>query len=708
MELSDLLRASKTPVILQSEVAECGLAALAMVAGHYGLKLELHQWRSRVGASAHGMSIHDIREAADAHGMQARVLRVEIGSLEDIQLPAILHWEMKHFVVLDKIVRGKLHIIDPGYGTRVMTYDEVSDHYTGLLLELMPGNDFQKVDARAAMRIRDLWGHLVGWKSALGKVLLMSLFIQLSALAVPYFMQIGLDHVVVSDDGNLLLSLGLAFAGLAALNALVSLIRARVIVEAAALLDFQMASNLFTHLLKLPLPYFQSRQMGDLISRFGSLRSIRERMTTSLIEAMVDGAFSVIVLVAMIAYSPALSLAVIVPLVLLVGLRVFLYGSYKRRSEEQIVNSAKEQTHLIESIRGIQTIKLYAIGSERRSVWRNYYGKAVNSGVRLGFLDGWMVSGESLLSGLSHVLVVFFGLTAVLDGSITVGVLVAFLAYAVSFRSRIITLVENLFTFKLISVDLQRVGDIVQTRAEPASDEQIAVTDGEITLHELGFQHTPTSPFLFRGVNLTIRPGESVAFAGPSGCGKSTMVKILAGLYEATEGDVLIDGVTIRPGNTHSLRRQVATVMQDDQLFNGSILENITLSDMKPDEDRAIECAKLASIWPEIEAMPMGMETILGEGGGMISGGQQQRILLARAFYRQAKIIILDEATSHLDVHNEMHVNQSIRDMNMTRIVVAHRMETIASCDRLVSFEPEGLVDRTDEFREQLRLVANQ
>ncbi|MCH8551675.1 MAG: peptidase domain-containing ABC transporter [Natronospirillum sp.] len=679
----------RLPMIHQSEAAECGIACVAMIAGYHGYEIDLSRLRQRFSVSQHGVNLKQLIDMAAGLHLAGRALQLELDELPQLQTPCVLHWDMNHFVVLKKCTAQKVVIHDPGAGERTLSMEEASKHFTGIALELAPTEQFKPEKARPRLRLRQFWQRIVGLKRSLAIILLLSLLLQLFAIAAPFYMQTVVDDVLLRHDTNLLLVLAIGFGLLMLIRVATEAVREISILHLSTRLNIQMAANLFRHLVRLPMDYFQKRHMGDVVSRFGSLQNIRELLTTGLVSALVDGVMALITLVVMLIYSVQLAL-VVVGFVVLYGLsRWLLYRPLRRRSEESIVSHARQDSNFMETVRAMQTIKLFQRENDRQNLWQNRYAEAMNADIRVEKLRiGYGVI-NGLLFGLENIIVVYLAARAVMGDVFSVGMLFAFISYKQRFVDSMDGLIDQLIEMRMIGLHLDRLADITFTQAEnvdaalPAlPGEQRTGIAGALSVRGLSYQYSDADPPVLAGIDLDIEPGEAVAIVGPSGCGKTTLLKCLMGLMSPSAGEITVDGQPIH--QVPDYRASIAAVMQDEQLLSGSIADNIACFDPQPDLNRVQEAAQLAAIHEDILKMPMQYNTLVGDMGTSLSGGQKQRVVLARALYRQPRILFMDEATSHLDAANEQQVNENIRHLNMTRIIVAHRQETIDSADRVV------------------------
>lgn len=686
----------RLPVIFQTEAAECGLACLAMVASYHGFHLDLTTLRHRFQVSLKGSTLAQLIQIGAALQLGSRPLRVDLEELRQLKVPCILHWDLNHFVVLKRVATNSIVVHDPAFGVRKLSYAEVSKHFTGVALELTPAVGFTPQRPTQRLKLRTLFGKVTGFKRSALQILLVALVLEVFALVYPFFLQWVIDHVLISADRDLLTTLGIGFLLLVVLQQGVSALRSWVVMYMSATLNVQWVANVFSHLLRLPVPFFEKRHLGDVVSRFGSIETIQRTLTTSFIEAIIDGVMALVTLAMMLLYSPLLT-AVSGAAVALYGLlRWAWYQPLRTATEEQIVHLAKQQGHFLETVRGVRSIKLFNRLDERRSGWTNLVVDQVNATLRTQRLTLAYRVLNGLLFGVERIAVIWMGALLVLDNTFSVGMLLAFVAYKDHFATRMSSLIDKGVEVKMLQLQGERLADIVLSAPEddagPAVGGRVQV-EPSVQIRDVCFRYADSEPYVLEGCSLDIASGESVAIVGPSGCGKTTLLKIMLGILDPTGGEILIGGVSVRQLGLHTVRKMVGTVMQDDQLFAGSIADNICFFDSGPDHAHLEACAQLAAIHEEIMAMPMGYNTLIGDMGAALSGGQKQRILLARALYIRPQLLFLDEATSHLDVGLEHTVNAAVQRLQLTRVVIAHRPETIKSAERVVVLNAGKIVE---------------
>ena len=675
----------RIPVILQSEAPECGIACLAMVASFHGHRTDLSAMRLRLSPSLKGITLKHVAQIAETMGMTARGVQVPLQSLGKLRLPAVLHWDMNHFVVLARVSGRKLTIHDPARGKRVLNLDEASRHFTGVAMEFTPTGAFERKDEREKVHSWQLLGVASGFKGTIAQILTLSFALEVFAIAMPFFLQLVVDRVVVGRDRDLLTVLGIGFGTLVVIQVAVTAVRAWVGVYLSTNINLRLLTNLFNHMLRLPLAWFEKRNLGDIVSKFRSVDAIQRTLSTTFVETAVDGVMVILTLVVMAFYSLRLTGIVLVAAVLYAAARWVFYYPQRFATDEQLAHEGRSSTHFIETLRGMMAIKLNLREAERRSAYQNLIVDQTNALVRVQNVGILQRASNALVFGLENVVVVWVGALLVLDGQFTVGMLYAFVGFKLVFLGRVINLVEKWNEFRMLDLHAERVADIALAQPEQMSAPLPGdMTSGPLAIEarDVGFAYGPEG-FVFRNVSVNVSPGETVAIVGPSGSGKTTLIKVLLGLLPVTEGEVRVNGRNLADWDAAQYRARVGAVMQDDQLFVGTIEDNISFFDTEHDHERVRESAKAAMIHDEIMAMPMQYNTIVGSLGMALSGGQKQRVLLARALYRRPKVLFLDEAFDQLDMALERRISGSLSlDRMMSLVIVSHRPETASTAGK--------------------------
>ncbi|EAN8915223.1 peptidase domain-containing ABC transporter [Salmonella enterica] len=678
----------RVPVIHQTESSECGIACLAMVFGHYGKSIDLFSLRQQFNISSRGATLYSIRTIAVQMGMTARALSLDLNELNVLRRPCILHWNFNHFVVLVSVKRNGFVLHDPARGRIIVSKAEASKCFTGIALELWPGSTFRRERVKKRLNLVTLINSIHGIKGALLKIFALSIVVEAIGLILPAGTQLVMDHALPAGDRGLLSMICSSLMFFILLRATVSTSRAWISLIMGTLVNIQWQSGLFSHLLRLPLSYFERRKLGDIQSRFGSLNTLRTTFTTSMVGAIMDGIMVCGLLIMMLLYGKSLTWVVLGFTVVYIAIRLFTYTYYRQLSEEQLIMEARVSSYFMETLYGIAAVKMQGMTDRRHTHWFNLQTDAINTGIRVTKMDLFFGGLNIFISACEQTIILWLGISLVMDNEMTIGMFVAFGAYRMQFSDRISTLVGFLLQLRMMSLHNERISDIAlneQESVKPDIPVSEKITPVSLEVKSLTFRYDQQSMPVFSELNLTVSPGESVAIIGPSGSGKTTLMKVLCGLFKADSGQVLIDGNDIQQMGVNNYRKITGCVMQDDRLFSGTIRENICGFSENIDDEWMAECAKASFIHDTIMSMPMGYDTLTGELGEGLSGGQKQRLFIARALYRKPRILFMDEATSALDSKSENYVNSAIKSLNITRIIIAHRESTIKSVDRVFS-----------------------
>jgi ATP-binding cassette subfamily B protein RaxB len=687
----------RLPIVLQSEATECGLACLAMITHYYGLPIGIVDLRREFAVSLKGANVAQLIDVAGQLRLSTRAVRLDLEELPALRLPAVLHWNFNHFVVLKRVGRGEVTILDPARGQRNVPHSELSKSFTGVALELWPRPDFMVGETRNRnqLSVRSVVGKTVGLVPLIVQTIAIALGIEALSLILPLMTKWVIDYVIVAEDTALLRTCVIGFGLVMLVQQALTAMRGWVMMYLTSTLNFQWQGNVLAHLLKLPVEYFQKRHLGDIVSRFGSVEQIQNTISTAFMSATLDGLMSVATLAMMLVYSAKMSFISVGAIGLYFVLRAATFGTLRGNTQMRIVFSAKQQTHFLETMRGVRAIKLFQREDLRRLGWLTLLARQTNASLKTQRAQLVFQTANGVLFGAERILVLWLGASMVIDHAFTVGALMAFVSYKEQFASRVVSLADRLFEFRMLRLHTERVSDIVMTQPEVTRRRGAGNVSPEeditITARDVAFRYGANEPLVLKGVSLSVPPGKSLAITGASGCGKSTLANLLIGLTRPISGKITIGDIDIRHLDKSMLRGLICAVTQDDTLFAGSIAENIVFFDERPDWDRMQKCARLAVIHDDISAMPMGYSTLVGDMGSVLSGGQKQRILLARALYGGAKILVLDEATSHLDLRCEARLLANLRDLGLTRIIVAHRPETYSSADAILSLETVSL-----------------
>lgn len=591
----------KLPVILQTEIAECGLACLAAILSYHGYHTDLRTLRQKYPLSLKGATLADIVRFANQMNLTSRALRLELDELSHLKLPCILHWELNHFVVLYQVNNESITIMNPAIGWQKITMVEVSKKFTGIALELFPNTQFEENQANKKINILGLLKGVSGLKRSLFQMLLLAASLEVFALISPFFMQWVIDHVIVTADKNLLLTLTLGFGLLMILQQLIGLLQTWVGMHLATTLNMQWKANVFKRLLDLPNEYFAKRHLGDVISRFGSIDNIQNTLTSTFFVLILNSIMAIFTFALMMFYSPTLSLVVIVTLLIYIVIRWISYYPLRNATEENIIHAAKQSTYLMETLRGVQSIKLFDKQQQRHCTWLNLFVNTVNASLTTQKLSALFGFANQFLFGIANITLIYLGATAILNGSFTVGILMAFLAYKGQFESRAGSLIDQFIQIKMLGLHAERLADITlnETESEIIKYNHVPKLENEpliLKVENVSFRYAENEPYLFQNINLEFKDNEAVVLTGQSGCGKSTLLNILTGSLKPETGTVTINGHNIHQISPSFIRELSGIVRQDDVLFAGSIRENISFFDENPNIELIENCAKTAQI----------------------------------------------------------------------------------------------------------------
>ena len=675
------------------------------MASAHGQHWRLMALRQKFPQSIKGANLKQLIDQSQVLGFNARPLRLELNELKALKTPCILHWDLNHFVVLQKVSRQQIEILDPALGLRRLSFQEASKHFTGVALELTPQPNFTQTSQQPSFSLSQLTGNVQGLSASVFQILALAFVLEFFAILMPIFNQTVVDDVLTSGDHDLLTTLMWGFGLVLVIQSALSYARSWWVMVLGQTLAAQWLGNVFSHLLKLPTHWFEQRHLGDISSRFGAVHDIQKTLTQTMLESILDGFMAIAALIMMLIYSPALT-GIVVLATLLYGLvRWASYASFKHAASDRLILSSQEQSYFIETVRAITPLKLFGREGERRARWHSLMIEVMNRDFQTAKLNMGYNVARSLIFGFENMCVFWLGARTILNAHntqqggamFTVGMLLAFISYKMQFTGRISALINQGIEFKMLNLHRDRLADIVLTVPEqdtpqgnlPAND--LSHLPASLELRNVSFRYSENDPWVFQNINLVVPSGQHIAITGASACGKTTLLKIMLGLLTPSTGQVFYGGVQIQQLGLANVRRKIGSVMQEDVLLTGSIADNIAFFDVQANVQKIEQCAALAEIHHDIVQMSMGYHTMLGELGTGLSGGQKQRILLARALYASPTVLALDEATSHLDMANEILVSRALQHLNLTRIVIAHRPETIASAQRQIHLTPAGI-----------------
>jgi ABC-type bacteriocin/lantibiotic exporter with double-glycine peptidase domain len=683
------------PFVQQLTSADCGAACLAMVLAMYGRRVPLEELRVAVGADQNGTDALSMLRGARTYALRGRGVRADVDDLDCLPMGAILHWQFNHFVVFERATRRHVVIVDPALGRRRISREAFGQGFTGVALIMEPGDGFVRQRDGKGTLARRFLRQILSHPSIWTRVLLLSMLVQTFALALPLMTSVLVDRIVPRHDYDLLLVLGAGLAVMVTFSFLTTLIRSNLLVQLRTLLDAEMTLGFVDHLLALPFAFFQQRSAGDLMLRMGSNATVREILTSGALSAVLDGALVVTYLVIIFVQSPVLGGVVVG----LAAVQLSIYLATRKRQRELMTESLAAQARTsgfeVEMLAGVETLK--AMGAEYRAVerWSNLFVDHLNVSLHRARLDALVGSILGAFGMAAPLVILGTGAALVLSGSLSLGAMLGLSAVAAGFLGPMSTLVNTTLKFQLLGSYLERIEDVMQTKAEQAdtTTQPAHRLGGAIGARGVSFSYGQGTAPAVCDVSVDIAPGQFVAIVGPSGAGKSTLAKLLVGMYEPAQGHIAYDGVELRALELRSVRQQIGVVNQQAALFGMSVRENIALGTPGATLEQVVRAAQLARVHDDIAALPMGYDTVLADGGGSLSGGQRQRLALARALVGSPAVLLLDEATSALDSVTEAAVQRSLSDLRCTRIVVAHRLSTVARADLILVMDRGRVIE---------------
>lgn len=690
----------RTPTILQVETGECGIACLAMVASYHQGHCPLDKARAHVGSNSLGMTLKDLSAAAGKLGLGARPIKCDLDDLLDLRLPAILHWQFDHYVVLTECSRFSCVIHDPAQGRTRLRYREVSRSFTGVAIEFRHQHalDAGPVIHRGKTRrgISDVLTLDASLVKGLTQLLCLAVLAQAAAVIAPLYVQLVIDDVLLRWDTRLLPVLAIGFAGVALISQAINWLRAQVALHLGYSLSESLSVSLFEHLIHLPLGYFERRHMGDVVSRFGSLSPVRDFLTTSVTVIIVESLMLVTMLTLIFWLSPVAGWIAVGSIAILLSVYRAMFERLKQRSHEQIVADADQNAGFMDAVRQMSVIKRYGHEPLAQSTWHNQFARSINAGVFLGKLQINLDAMRGLVTGLTMVAMVYCLARDVQQGYLTVGMLYVLLNYRNYLSAAVEQLVQEYINWTLLSVHLERIADIHASEREAAHPQRLNSPDF-IRVNEAAFAYDGLDNSIFSGINLEVFKGESLAIVGPSGCGKTTLVMAIMGLSPLIAGRIEAGPQLINPELRSKYQGLFSSVMQSDNLLPGTIESNIVMRDPQPNLVRLFEVSELVELHEDINQLPLAYDSMVGEMGTALSAGQRQRLLIARALYQDNPVLLLDEGTAHLDEAAERRLMERLlRLPDKIVIFITHNPEIARIADHVLEFSGNGCARQVD------------
>lgn len=685
----------RVPVLRQNAATDCGATALAIVLEYYGRSVSIAELQGAIGGAGHGgVTAQSLLRVARSYGLRGRGVRAELEDVVELPTSTILFWEFCHYVVLERVSNEAIEIVDPAIGRRSISVGAFRRSFTGVALLLEPDDNFH-THSVSSNKVIGLLSQLMERRDLFFRVAAVSLLGQVLLLIVPITMSILADRVVPRRDYSLLALSAVGYIAFQGFGIFASFVRAHLMIHLQTQIESRFTLRFLGHLVDLPYSFFAQRTCGDLMVRLGATSTIRSIVTSSLLSALLDSFMAFMYLPLMFWFSGVLTCIVLLLAGTRISLMVIARWYQRKQLAESIDNQARSQTFQVEMLSGMETLKSMGLERDAAERWSHVFVDGLNIEIRRGRLNAYFSLATGFASGLSILATLFYGTYLVLNGNWTFGMMLAFNAVAAGFLGPLGNIVSASLQMQMVEVYIDRLNDVL--KRPPEQDESkasdIGAVMGQICLESVSFHYNGEDALVIKDINMLIPPGSRVALVGKTGSGKSTLARLIAGLYEPTKGRVLIDDRDLQSLNRRSLRGQIGVVNQNADLFGGSIRRNIALTDVNMSFDRVVRAAKLACIHDEIVSMGMGYDTPLSDRGSSVSGGQRQRIAIARAIARNPRILVLDEATSHLDALTEVKVHQNLKSLSCTVVAVAHRLSSIRDADLIFLLDSGRIIE---------------
>ena len=691
------------PWLHQHDESDCGAACLTMISKYYGLKLSMGQVREMANVNVEGATMGAVCRAGENLGYRARPYKLSYSGLKQLKMPAIVHWQGYHWIVIFRRSDKYVWLADPAIGIRKLTHEEFKKSWTRYAIELEPTDKFHEIQPAKSPFMR-FSKYLLPYKFYFFEIFIGALVLNLLGLASPLFIQSIIDNVVVYKNVSLLNMMLMGMVMVTFFSTLTSSIQNLIMIYVTTRLDLKLLADFYKHVLSLPMSFFYSRKTGDIITRFGENSKVRAILSGSAITTVLNVIMVVVYLSMMFAYSSDLSMIVLAFMPLFIGLTFIFTPIVKRLSNDLFMSASEQSSLMIESIQGIETIKANSTEWNVRTKWEDSYVNNVNLSAKMQKIQ--MVGGivSQTIGTASSITLLWYGAHIVMAGDMSMGEFMGFNAIVGSVMGPIMGLVGLYDQFQTVTTSMERLNDVLELKPEeqPLGSQDkpkvfINKCKGDVSFRDVCFRYgSEDSPLIINNLNLEIKAGQIIALVGKSGCGKSTLIKMFAGFNIPTSGALMIDGVDIKNIDIMSLRRNIGWVLQDSFLFSGSVADNIALGDTEPDMDKVIKAADMAAAHEFIIEFPMGYKTMIGEKGMAVSGGQRQRICIARALYRDPQILLMDEATSSLDAQSEKRIQENLNKIlvGRTAVIIAHRLSTVRDADMICYLDQGHIVEK--------------
>lgn len=683
----------KTPTVLQMEMVECGAASLDMILAYYGKLIPLEQMRVECGVSRDGVKASNIIRAGERLGLISKAYRKEPEDLKYMRPPMIIHWNFNHFVVLEGFGRNKVYLNDPALGHVTVSYEEFDKSFTGIVMTFKPKNDF-KPEGRKTSFLKLISKKLRNSKSSVLFLLISGIFLTIPGIVIPAFSEVFIDDILMGGRTNWLSALLLAMGFAVAMQSFLMSLQKKYLLKLKTKMAVSGAGEFFLHLLKLPNVFFQQRSSSDLSSRMNDNERVASFLTDKLAENVINIITLIFYMIVMFQYS--ISLTIISIILALVNVLCFIYSSdkVKELTNKSMNDSGKFYGVIVSGLSTIETIKATGGESDFFIKWAGYHSKELSNKQNIGKSEQFLFSMPNFMAGIANIILIITGSIQIIqgEGNMTVGSLVAFQILLGNFMAPVSSITQMGMEIKNVQADMNRIDDVMKYKtvsdfddfSEDITDYECRVLDGSIKMENISFGYNILSPPFIENFNLDIKAGERIAIVGGSGSGKSTILNMLNGINSPWSGKILFDGEDINEISPFTKSISVSCVEQSLSIFEGTIYDNITMWNSAVSENDVVNASKDAMIYDDISQRPLGFEEIMSSGGRNFSGGQLQRIEIARALATNPSIIFMDEATSALDPNTEKAVLDNIRRRGCTCVMVAHRLSAIRDCDRII------------------------
>lgn len=683
------------PYVEQMQQTECGLCCATMILRYYKSQDRITKIRESLEAGRDGLKLSYIADYLKKRGMETKIYKAGIDVLDKLPLPAIIFWNNEHFVVLEKIKNDTTYIVDPAFGRRKIDRETMEQSYSDVVMVVQPTENYKPLKEKS-----NTWNvvleHMKKRKKVMFLIVLMSIVAYALQLSVPIMIQKIIDSESIHNYGFIVI-------GLALILGIINFLRGRKMIILQIETDFHLSKSVFSKILRLPYKYFEGRAPGDILFRMSSITSIRDLLSEQFVQTVMQAGVLVVIFAYMFMKSATITL---VATVLFVLTGVFIFSMKTLISEvnqDDMMKNTMLQTVQVETIYSMFAIKTSGMEDETWRNWKKAYDRCLASYQRKSRVINIYTSVLSFVQNIAPIFLLGLGIYGTIQGDMTLGESMAIYSLSGSFFTTGISLYNFWNDFVVASAYMERLHDIIDSEDEKNPQTPVAIkVSGDVDIEHVSFAYTKTAENVLTDIDIHIKKGEKVAIVGASGSGKSTLAKLILGLYEPTNGDILYDGVSISQINKCELRKQIGVVPQDMTLFNQSIYENIRMNQEELGLDEVKKAAEVAQIQEEIEQMPMKYYTLVSDMGMNLSGGQRQRIALARAIIHKNDLIVLDEATSALDYENERRISDYLGEKDCTRIVIAHRLSTIIDADKIIVLN-HGRIQEVGNHEELMR-----